>query len=60
MADTTKWTPNDVNKSVKSELPRTRLNATRSMTSEVTTAVPMMAGVTRYHDHPSLMVQNAT
>ncbi len=57
MADTTKCTPNDVNNSVKSSAPRTRLKATHSITSDVATATTTMSGATSHHDQPAPMAQ---
>ena len=60
IAEITKCTPNDVSSSVKSELPRTREKATRSIASEVSTALSTMSGVTMYHDQPAPRVHSAT
>jgi hypothetical protein len=49
-AETTKWTPNEVSRRVKSEALRTRLNATRSITNEATTAHTMISGTAIHHD----------
>ena len=59
IADTTKCTPNDVSNSVKALAPRTRLNATRSITSDVNTETTMISGTTKYHDHPPSIAQKA-
>ena len=60
IAEMTKCTPNDVSSSVKSELPRTREKATRSIANEVSTALSTISGVTMYHDHSRPSVHSAT
>ena len=52
MAETTKCTPNEVNSRVKSDAPRTRLNATRSISRAVAIETTRMIGATVHQLQP--------
>ena len=56
-AETIKCTPNEVRSMVKSLAPRTRLNAMRSISSELPTAETRMSGTTVHQFQPWLNAQ---